>query len=347
MKKLDLHIHTVSTVSDCAFVFSMDSLKEYVDKNGIDAIAITNHNLFDRTQYEQIQKSLCIKVFPGIEIDIEGGHLLVISDDGDIDEFEERCNKVHAMNGSSNTSSISEDTFIGLFPDLNKYLLIPHYDKAPKLDLQRVPRVREFFSCGEVTSAKKFLIMKKAINELVPVLFSDLRVSTGASLESGRQTFVDTEELTLAALKYSLMDSAKVSLSSETGHALFEVLENGLNISTGLTVVLDKRSSGKTYTLDRIAEQFAGAKYIPQFSLLSSNDETDQQKFEELLRTRGSSVAEAYLFPFKEVLDDVVTIDLGHDDQDVETYLKALLQAASEAERQDVFAKCRLFVSVK
>ena len=343
MKKLDLHIHTVSTVSDRAFTFSMGCLKKYVEGNGIDAIAITNHNVFDRSQYEQIQHSLEIKVFPGIEVDVEGGHLLVISEEDDIDDFVKRCHNVHTMNGSSNTSSISEEAFIGIFPDLKKYLLIPHYDKNPKLRLENVPKLKEHFTCGEVTSVKKFLTMKKATNELVPVLFSDLRMAEGTSPESGRQTFIDAEELSLPVVKYSLMDSAKVSLSSETGHALFEVLENGLNISTGLTVVLGKRSSGKTYTLDRIAEQFEGAKYIKQFSLLSSDDEADQQRFEELLRTKGSSVAEAYLSPFKEVVDDVAGIDLGHDVQDVDAYLKALFQAASEAERQDVYAKCALF----
>lgn len=343
MKKLDLHIHTVSTIRDRAFTFSMDCLKEYVERNAIDAIAITNHNLFDREQYEQIRNSIGIKVFPGIEVDVENGHLLVVSEEDDIDDFVERCNQVQAMNGGRNTSSISENTFIGIFPDLSKYLLIPHYNKHPELDFQRVPQLVEHFTCGEVTSAKKFLIMKKASNELVPVLFSDLRMAEGASPDSDRQTFIDVEELSLSAVKYSLMDRAKVSLSSETGHVLFDVLDNGLKISTGLTVVLGKRSSGKTYTLDRIAEQFERARYIQQFSLLSSDDEADQKKFEFFLRTKKASVAEAFLTPFKEVVDDVACIDLEHDVQDVDMYLNALLQAASEAERQDVFAKCTLF----
>ena len=343
MKKLDLHIHTVSTIRDRAFTFSMDCLKEYVERNAIDAIAITNHNLFDREQYEQIRNSIGIKVFPGIEVDVEDGHLLVISDENDIDDFVERCNQVQAMNGSSNTSSVSEDTFIGLFPDLDKYLLVPHYNKRPELDFHRVPKLQKHFTCGEVTSAKKFLIMKKTVKELVPVLFSDLRMAEGTSHDSTRQTFIDVEELTLTAIKCSLMDSAKVSLSSEAGHTLLEVLDNGLSISTGLTVVLGKRSSGKTYTLDRIAEQFERAKYIKQFSLLASDDDADQQRFEALLRTQKSSVAEAFLTPFKEVVDDVACIDLEHDDQDIDSYLNALFQAASEAESQDVFAKCTLF----
>ena len=343
MKKLDLHIHTVSTIRDRAFTFSMDCLKEYVERNAIDAIAITNHNLFDREQYEQIRNSIGIKVFPGIEVDVENGHLLVVSEEDDIDDFVERCNQVQAMNGGRNTSSISENTFIGIFPDLSKYLLIPHYNKHPELDFQRVPQLVEHFTCGEVTSAKKFLMMKKSVKELVPVLFSDLRMAEGASPDSDRQTFIDVEELSLSAVKYSLMDRAKVSLSSETGHVLFDVLDNGLKISTGLTVVLGKRSSGKTYTLDRIAEQFERARYIQQFSLLSSDDEADQKKFEFFLRTKKASVAEAFLTPFKEVVDDVACIDLEHDVQDVDMYLNALLQAASEAERQDVFAKCTLF----
>lgn len=343
MKKLDLHLHTVSTVSDQSFVFSMDCLIRYVETNVIDAIAITNHNLFDRKQYEQIRDALNIKVFPGIEVDIENGHLLVISDEDDLDDFSDRCNKVYSMNGSSNTSFITESTFVSIFPDLNKYLLIPHFDKRPILDLVRIPNVKEYISCGEVTSIKKFLSMRKTMDELVPVLFSDLRMAEGIVPDSVRQTYIDTDELTLPAVKYSLMDKAKVSISSVTGHALFEVLNNGLNISTGLTVILGKRSSGKTYTLDRINEQFKDPKYIRQFSLFASDDETEQKRFESLLLAKGSSVTEEFLLPFREVVNDVVNINLEHDNQDINAYLKALLQAASEAERQDAFARCKLF----
>ena len=47
MKKLDLHIHTVQTVSDHPFSFSIEKLKEYVQKLKIEGIAITNHNMFN------------------------------------------------------------------------------------------------------------------------------------------------------------------------------------------------------------------------------------------------------------------------------------------------------------
>lgn len=71
MKKIDLHIHTVPTISDAHFTFSLDKLKVYVNTMEIDCIAITNHNQFDKSQFETISSELGITTLPGIEIDLE------------------------------------------------------------------------------------------------------------------------------------------------------------------------------------------------------------------------------------------------------------------------------------
>ena len=113
MKKMDLHIHTVSTKRDKPFAFSIEKLKGYVIQEKVDLIAITNHNLFDAQQFSDITNALPIKVFPGIEVDIEGGHLIVITDPSDIDDFTEKCAKVYRLNGTSEDLSlihISEPT---------------------------------------------------------------------------------------------------------------------------------------------------------------------------------------------------------------------------------------------
>ena len=70
MKKIDLHIHTVETISDSDFNFSIDKLKDYVDGAGLDAIAITNHNIFDGMQFRSIREAISIPAFPGIEINL-------------------------------------------------------------------------------------------------------------------------------------------------------------------------------------------------------------------------------------------------------------------------------------
>ena len=73
MKKIDFHIHTVVSSSDSDFIFSYEKLNEYIAIASLDCIAITNHNLFDLCQFKKIKTETSILVFPGIEIDMEGG----------------------------------------------------------------------------------------------------------------------------------------------------------------------------------------------------------------------------------------------------------------------------------
>ena len=47
VKKIDFHIHTVSSHKDYDFSYSPEWLKKYVRAAELDAIAITNHDLFD------------------------------------------------------------------------------------------------------------------------------------------------------------------------------------------------------------------------------------------------------------------------------------------------------------
>lgn len=339
MKKMDLHIHTVSTKRDKPFEFSIEKLKGYVIQEKVDLIAITNHNLFDAQQFSDITNALPIKVFPGIEVDIEGGHLIVITDPSDIDDFTEKCAKVYRLNGTSEDSYISEAQFMEIFNDLGKYILISHYEKEPKLPLERVPQISPYIKCGEACSAKKFIYMQSRSEKLVPVLFSDWRVEEKAQFPLGRQTYIDIDDVNMMSLKYALTDKAKVSLKPEDGNSLFQILDNGLQISTGLTVLLGKRSSGKTYTLDQINAQFPGGKYIKQFSLLSMDDEQSQRKFEAALKNRGNSVTESYLGPFKTVVDDVQSVNLEQDAKEIDEYLETLKKAGEDAQRQDISVK--------
>lgn len=94
MKKIDLHIHTKTSSQDKDFVFSEDNLKRYVRDAEIDCIAITNHNLFDRAQFEKITSILDILVLPGIEIDVEKCHILVLGDGRNLDAFAHACDLV-------------------------------------------------------------------------------------------------------------------------------------------------------------------------------------------------------------------------------------------------------------
>ena len=59
--KVDFHIHTISTLKDSYFDFDINVLNQYINEMEIDCIAITNHNVFDKKQYEEIKELYGIK----------------------------------------------------------------------------------------------------------------------------------------------------------------------------------------------------------------------------------------------------------------------------------------------
>jgi len=342
LRKIDLHTHTKPSISDSDFVFSLPKMKKYVDTLSIDCIAITNHNLFDLQQFNTIKQELGITVLPGIEINLEKGHLLLISEYAELEDFESKCNKVEALINSPE-KFISVDNLKEIFIDLSRYLLIPHYDKSPIIRPEIIAELSEFITSGEVASAKKFKYCINDIDSLVPVLFSDLRFKEGMTDFSPRQTFIDIDDTSLRAIKTCLLDKEKVFLVRDEGHSFFQVFENGQKLSTGLNVILGERSSGKSYTLKRIYNDYENVKYIKQFELLETDEEKDKKRFNNLLSTKQSSVSEIYLKEFKSVLDDVQKIDRKENEKEIENYLSSLLKVASEEEKKDIYSKCVLF----
>ena len=345
MKKIDLHIHTVKTISDADFVFSMEHLCNYVKTMKIDAIAITNHNMFDKKQFLDICSTISsTTVFPGIEINlgINSGHMLVISEASDVDDFDIRCKKVENLI-HDNKDSVSLDEFKSIFPDLKKYLLIPHYDKAPHIDRSILNELSDYIQCGAVRSTKKFIYCCKE-EGITPVLFSDWRADEGNDFPI-RQTYIDLGQISIKSLKKSLADITKVHLSEMKGRHLFQVLP-GLIISTGLTVVLGERSSGKTYTLNQINKNYDSVKYIEQFSLLERDPSKAEKEFENEIQGRNSSFLQDYFRLFALAINDASEVNLIDNEKSIDEYLETLKKNASDFEREDAFSKCRLFTEV-
>lgn len=338
MKKIDLHIHTITTISDAEFTFSLEKLKEYTQVQKIDAIAITNHNVFRLPQFEEIVEALDITVFPGIEINLESGHLLLISNNEELDSFAQKCSQVEVkITQAEDNISIQEMNEI--FSDLNNYILIPHYDKKPSLPQDKIDQLSNYINAGEVTSVKKFIYYSKKDESLVPVLFSDSRLTNKTSKFPTRQTHIDLQDITFSGIKSCLSDKNKVFLSPEDGNNFFQATSDGLQLSTGLNIILGERSSGKTFTLDKIFKENDNIKYIKQFSLLQN----DELKFNEQLATEESRVTEKYLKNFKEVVEKVINIDLNEYSRQMDGYITSLLKFASESERADTYSKTALF----
>lgn len=340
MKKIDLHTHTISTVSDSEFEFSLPKVQEYVEKLELDAIAITNHNVFDSKQFFEIRNCLSIVVFPGIEIDLEGGHILVIADinEFEISDFELRCNRVSGLIRTSE-DDLSLEEFNDIFPDLSKYLLIPHRDKKPNISQETINSLNPHVTSGEVASISKFKRAYKDKDELVPVLFSDLRFKKQLTNFPTRQTFVDLNEISLSGIKSCLFDRSKIALTKDSGNDFFQATDDGLLLSTGLNIILGDRSTGKSVTLNKISASSGNAKYIKQFSLLHN----DEERFNETNKARLSLIHNKFLGEFRKVVEKIVQVDIEQNHINIENYLDSLKKFASENEKKDLYSKCVIF----
>lgn len=342
LKKIDLHIHTKQSVSDYEFVFSLEKLKEYVNARKLDCIAITNHNLFDYDQYQSIEQELDIVVYPGIEVDLEKGHILLIAEKDDIADFISKCTEVEKIIQTPN-DTLTFKQFARIFNSLEKYLVIPHYMKSPEIKLNFLDNLKPHVFCGEVQSEKKFHQCIKDPDKLVPVLFGDERMSEEIKEFSFRQMYIDTEELKISDLKICLSDKSKVSLSLQDGHEMFQILENGFSASTGLNVILGERSSGKTVTLNKIYESFKNVKYIRQFSLIEKDEKKEELAFRDKIKFKKAKLFENFLEEFKYVVDDINKIDSIENMRMLDQYLNSLKKYASDFEKRDIFSKTKLF----
>ena len=346
MKKLDLHVHTQSTMSDISFVFSMESLRKYVTTSHIDGIAITNHNLFNKNQYFEIRENMpeqCV-ILPGIEINIKNGnsigHILCITSIDDVCDFETRCYEV-SQKIISPTDGITLCEMENIFTNMEKYLWIPHYDKKPNLDKNIIKNMGKNILCGEVGSVKKFIYCVKNANTPTPVYFSDYRPKEGQENFPLRQTFFDISEVTVPSIKKCLIDKAKVTLSEKEGHHIFYVLPD-IPISTRLNVIIGERSSGKTHMLNEIFSHHENVKYIKQFSLIEMDPSKEEQNFNNRIAMKQDDIVKDFFYEFSTVVDSIKKIP-GDYCEGLDKYLDSLIQHAEEIDRADMFSKCLIY----
>lgn len=343
MKKFDLHIHTLQTVSDPAnYNFEIAELAAYVKRAELDAIAITNHNAFDISNYNAICDAINCTVFPGIEINVttpgKYGHVLLIAPQDKVSGFSEGASKVTELCPDKD-SHISWGKVVDIFPDISQYLVIPHYKKKKKLDAQTLEQIRSMTGIDALEVSNNKLWLRECDLSPEPlVVFSDARPGLRIDEEDDRPegaryaygyTYVDVEEPTVTALKLAFRDRKNVKVISETNE--FEILPEGLPVSRRLNVVLGERSSGKTFTLKRIMDSLEADDfyYLEQFSIA---EKASDKAFDQSVNAEDSKYFEAYFQPLKSMIDSFLSTDSATAKNDIESYCKALIRYANSPE---------------
>lgn len=348
MKRVDLHIHTSPCKYEGGFSYSLEVLKEYVSTFKLDIIAITNHNFFDKEQFNEISSNLDCVVFPGVEINLEKGHLLLIAPLVEIEGLDRACKMLESKIDDSH-KFISFEDLITIFPNYKNYLLIPHYEKDPKIDETTINKFDGLIKTGEVRNYKKFESVKKDNNSLVPVVFSDFRnyneKTTEISNLPPKFTYVDINDDSFNVLKNALSDKVKVFSNEDKNSNEFPFLPDGTKASLKLNVIIGKRSSGKTHLLNTVnASKGAedNIKFIEQFSLTGSSESS---KFDELIKSDQDEWTNNY----SKTMNDLIEVILKIEDKEItlDKYIESLKVYASKQSLQDSFSKAKLFNEIK
>jgi len=353
MKKIDFHIHTISTDKDGSFEFSIENLGKYISQREIDAIAITNHNVFDISQFNEIQGSIDAKVFPGIEIDVEKGHILVICSHDKFGIERIRLLSENLKDKFIDTKYISLELLIKLCSNPLDYLFIPHIEGKPKsLSLEVIKEFPQgYIYCGEVPNQSKFNLLKKDKNSsLTPVFFSDSRISKQMLIEhfSLRQTYLNIEALEFDTIKAALKDRSKVYLDIE-GTDLFDATGEGDFIYPGINVITGKRSTGKTVLLKKMYAANENVKYIRQFELVQNQDDEEKsiEEFQKEVKLDEQKFIENHLNQFKDIASTVALIDLQINHNALDKYIESLHKFANDTTKKNSYAKTKLFSEEK
>ena len=339
MKRIDLHLHTMTSLLEDDFEFDSNALTKHIQDNQLDAIAITNHNFFDLQNYKDVQKAIgdSAVIFPGIEVSVDNFHVLVIANPDAADAFSELCQQVPQIS-QTDDAGMALDTFRDMFGD-GSYIVIPHYNKNPKISKAALQQIESFVSALEVANQKKWAVEHNQVDKPL-VIFSDFRCRRGAERRTGRYTYVSIDELTFSALSLAFKDKTKFSISEKEDHL---ELAPGLYASTGLNVVVGKRSTGKTYFLDGVNASCDpdDVVYVRQFGIVKDAEES---AFKQRLADDEAAIKSSYYAPMENISTTVKNLPSQQSmKKELKDYLDDLIEYADSTAREDVYSKCPIY----
>ncbi|HEM5110381.1 TPA: hypothetical protein U1248_000612 [Streptococcus suis] len=345
VKRIDFHIHTVPSIKDSDFNFSIEWLKAYVDKTKLDAIAITNHDLFDKNNFEEISEYLPnVKVYPGIELALDIGHVNIVFPCDCIDvlsQFSEWLSNIH----QTQSDSITSEQLREQLPCWDQGIYI--FELGKSKGVKEIPNIFSNLVCvGGVPNQLRFNIAKNNPESLVPCLFSDAHATNQdsdnrndiAKLQN-KQTYLQIDSCEFEDIKKCLRDKSKVSINKENLKDVVDI--DGVNISSGLNLVVGKRGTGKTYFLNKIKE-FSDDEYyeIKQFETAKADEYIEKQRKDQG-SIEFSKWQEKYTNEFSKIksyLQDTYT-----ETDDIENFLVDVKRFATEMARSKSSQKYLLF----
>lgn len=330
VKKIDFHIHTIPSEKDYKFEFSLEWLKDYVSKANLDAIAITNHDLFNMENFLEIKSSLekinCV-VYPGMELSLEEGHVNIVFDTYDAENLSSFASWIE-HNKTDSKSKITTDEYINNMKNWENGIYIFELGKSNSLNVPQ--KLKNVTAVGGVSNQLKFQSVYLKDDVLTPVLFSDAH-ATKKDPETKRNdinrlkynnTFLQIDGSSFSEIKNCISDKNKVAVNSDWLRDVMEV--NGHRVSMGLNLIVGNRGTGKTYFLNKIKKQYPADDiyHIAQFETSKS-----EQYIERHRRDQGLEAFDEWKSKYSTQFEAILNyLNFSNEDfnQNIEGYLESL-----------------------
>lgn len=334
VKKIDFHIHTIATEKDYPFSYSSNWIKEYVEKAELDAIAITNHDLFDLENFYRVKEDLPdTQVFPGMELSLEEGHVNIIFSEDEISHLVNFSEWIQKQNLGTN-GKISINDYCDNMINWENGIYIFELGKSNSL---KVPeKLNEVCYVGGVSNQLKFQIYHGMDDGLFPVLFSDAHADENDSEERRRDidslknknTYLQIDNCSFREIKNSLSDKTKIGVNRSYLQDVIDIQNH--RVSTGLNLIVGKRGTGKTNFLKTIKKQYESDDIyeIAQFETAKADDFIEKQR-----RNQGQVAVrlwnEKYQTQFLAIQEYLSYADENYG-KDIDLYLESVKKFAKD-----------------
>lgn len=285
--KIDLHCHTkrIKKGDSKKRDISCEKFYSAIIESEVNIVAITNHNCFDKKQYDEfkLMADKNFEIWPGIELDVIGindeiGHVIVISNPNDVVNFNEKISNLNPSKDFENFK-IKIDDFIS-FIKQGDIIVSYHYFKEPQLcddSIQKIIESVEPYRLYMEPSSLKTLGILKNNNERA-IIGSDVKDwknytnSTFMTFDVNIETFDDFIAMAknkglIYTTKFGNITCSKINIAEK------DKKDEIISIYDNINIIFGGKGSGKSYLLKKIQEYYVKNGYQCSYYDSAKNDD--------------------------------------------------------------------------
>lgn len=297
--KVDFHCHTRNFKSGDGEKRNVTNevFASKITSAGVEIVAITNHNAFDKAQYNDLKAGVLdsCSVWPGVELDIGYGeskryHLIVICNPKNLELFDQ---KVTAL-----IDGFTPDTFLGKIDEVvNAFdsldcIFMPHFHKTPAIPAEEFEALSALLSnpnrlIAEATNVRSMgIFATHGINCIAGSDIKDWDLYPNMELPELRLEIENFEHLCSLLDRDSRLVKTLLDKNNSSTYDVYPSKNNrdikeSVKLYNEVNVIFGDKGTGKTEVIKSLIDTFK-ARNIPYAEYISSET---AEALEDMLET--------------------------------------------------------------